>query len=424
VVDIETGDLLKEFVFSDGFDIGNLSDLQDFYDKIANGDTGGWEGNFSGGGYTGGNGWAWGNPNLPANGWRCRERRDNVQEPLVVPTEMFETCVITEDASTYEKKCCWKNGGGASVANCNGAGNCMYEYIKDKTGPGGVSLKIKGLGCQAMGMKGDGIALQMAEDYKPMSVAATPVAYNTTLGEFITRVFVPTTTGVIYRVDLANGEYDNRPRPPAAEGSLVGPYSVGAGADMVTYNWKATKWWDDPANSRPIMVKPSLAMSYERDLVVFYGTGVNDSLAWTDTKDYLYAVKEVRDPTTHKIKDTGEYFESETESKLEFSTAERLFGKPLVVAGKVYYTTYTPNSDECEPGDGALYKTPFDKYTSNASLSESSDLEKKPPPLPPKMISTPTGPAVVAGAGTEMHKISTGTDLEPASHVLHWGKIL
>ena len=196
------------------------------------------------------------------------------------------------------------------------------------------------------------------------------------------------------------------------------------------HDWKVTKWWPKPPQDdlgRPIQVTPTLAMSYERDLVLFFGTGVIDSLEWTDSQDHLYAVKEERtlDASTgyYDVNDTGEWFIDETHSRFTgFDTSERLFSKPLVVAGNIFFTTYSPNPDECLPGDATIYGMRFDNLFDDIIFEEKKEMSST--PSAPAMLWTPTGPEVVVQRATRVEKLGLTNPIEPASHIVHWGKVL
>jgi hypothetical protein len=154
---------------------------------------------------------------------------------------------------------------------------------------------------------------------------------------------------------------------------------------------------------------------------------VIDSLEWTDSQDHLYAVKEERnlDAATgyYTINDTGEWFIDETRSKYtDFGRSERLFSKPLLVAGKIFFTTYKPNADECLPGDAKIYGMYFDNLYDDIIFEEEKTMSST--PSSPGVVWTPTGPEVVVQRATRVEKLGLTNPIEPAAHVVHWGKVL
>jgi hypothetical protein len=427
VIDIETGKLLRRFSFATGADADNLAKLEAYYELIDQGSTAKWGETFKSDDYTGPGGWAWGSDNPGGDGWLCRESRENIQNPPQFPPELMESCVVAQDdAVKYELNCCWKDSGPVDPRDCNpnAVGACYYSYIKYKDVPGGVVIKLKGVNCEhLLSLEKAMFKLSVGESFMLESTSATPAAYNTALGEYVSRVFVPTTKGIVYRVDMAHAEYD----PDADEGEMIAAYTDEGGH---VYDWKVTKWWPkSPQESlgRPIQVTPTLGMSYERDLVLFFGTGIIDSLEWTDTADHLYAVKEKRtlneDTGYYTVNDTGEWFIDKAHSKFTgFDSSERLFSNPLLVAGNLFFTTYKPNSDECLPGDAKTYGMRFDDLNDGIIFEE--EKKQSSTPSAPAMLWTPTGPKIVVQRGTGVEELDLINPLEPASHIVHWGKVL
>lgn len=295
-------------------------------------------------------------------------------------------------------------------------GNCFYVYTKTKGTQGGISVKLKGTGCQLLGLGGDGFVLQVAENFWVESVNATPAAYNSSLGEFITRVFVPTSIGKVWRVDLSVAEYDDN----ASEGNMIASYT----SEDIEYGWSISKdehgdpvpWidtYDYTGTRRPIMVTPALALNYKRNLVLYFGTGVIDDLSHTATIDHLFAVEETRtltsvptgegeyykpDPTGSIYCDEAMYGENcATVNPMAFGTAERLFGKPLVAAGTVFFTTYTPVDDECLPGYSTIYGLRFDDF--NIEVIATEQLPDTGTTSSPTMVWTSTGPVIAIEQG-------------------------
>ena len=433
VVDIENGKLLKKFAFAGEDMQDNLDKLQDYYDRLQSGDTKLWDETFEGGGNDTPNGWAWGAEMLPSDGWFCREHRANIQIPIVVPPEQMTTCHVWQDDDVkYVLHCCCKYDGGTGgcdqtvACNPNAGGSCLYEYTKYKNVPGGLVLKKKG---ECMDDKGN-MELRIAKDFGVESVSGTPAAYNTTQGEFITRVFVPTSKGNIWRVDLSNGEYDET----APEGRMIGPYTAGG----VTYDWDISRdgtgnpvpWFSvndslPQCAGRPVTVTPTLALNYNRNLVVFVGTGDYDETEYYDTQDCFYAVEETRSEISGNflVDPQGSLFG--TPGTILFNTAERLFHKPLVAGGHVVIATYTPNEDLCEPGDAHYYGYRFDDFSPTEKIIDFGETGTGPPQAP-KMMWTPTGPEVVVGISktTGLKRVGIGEHITPAAHVLHWARVL
>ena len=428
VIDIETGKLLRRFSFASGADADILAKLEAYYEQLASDPTSKWKETFQSDDYHGPGGWAWGNSNPGTDGWICSEDRHEIQNPPQFPPELMETCVVVQDdADVYEMHCCWKlNQPDLDPKDCNPneVGSCYYSYLKLKNVPGGVVIKLKGVNCkEILENQKSMFLLNVGEDFVLESSSATPAAYNTSLGEYITRVFLPTTKGIVYRVDLTHAEYDQ----DADEGEMIASYTD---ADGNVHDWTVSKWWPKPPDDdlgRPIQVTPTLGMSYERDLVLFFGTGVIDSLEWTDSQDYLYAVKEERtlDAATgyYNINETGEWFVDEARSKFtDFNTSERLFSQPLLVGGKIFFTTYKPNADECLPGDAKIYGMYFDNMYDDIIFEEEKTMSST--PSSPAMLWTPTGPEVVVQRATRVEKLGLTNPIEPAAHVVHWGKVL
>ena len=87
IIDIETGRLLKKFIFTDGIVADAFAALQEYYDRMDAGDTGRWDIAISGGGFEDDPvykgripNWNWGtDKEIIETGWFCREDRDNIQ---------------------------------------------------------------------------------------------------------------------------------------------------------------------------------------------------------------------------------------------------------------------------------------------------------------------------------------------------------
>lgn len=436
IVDIENGKLLKKFTFSGGGNTAsNLEGLEDYYTKLAAGYTGGWGWTFKSDDYSGlgGCGPAWGVEKVPNAGWCCMEDRPDIRHAPYVPPEQMSSCVVAEDSDTkYVLHCCCRYDGATGACNqevnCNpnAVTNCLYEYTKYKNVDGGLVLKKKG-NCINNGGKNNMI-LRIAEDFGIESVSGTPAAYNTTTGEFITRVFVPTSRGNIWRVNLGNGEYDET----AAEGQMVGPYTSGG----VTYDWDVGRdnngnpvpWFDVGTSvaacaNRPITVTPTLALNYKRNLVLYFGTGDSEQTEHQDTSDCFYAVEETRSELdgNFTIDATGQLFGNP--GYLIFSTAERLHSRPMVAAGYVVLATYTPDPDLCEPGDGHYYGYPFDDFSPGEQIVN-VEVEGHPPPV--DILWTESGAEVVTGVSKtgEIQRLGVGEQITPSAHVLHWARVL
>jgi hypothetical protein len=354
-------------------------------------------------------------------------------------------CKIFEDETTYRKECCYNGVNNAGPPDCNGNESCHFKYEKDKTVVGGLEIFLKLEGCHEVCTAVEGcepvpddqqgrFGLTVDDDFVVESVAATPAAYNTALGSFITQVFVPTTGGRVYRVDLNNGEYDKT----ADEGDMIASYTianVGGSGESVEYGWDTNRDddddpipWFDTETGDPIMVDPTLALNYERNLVLFFGTGRTDDLTFTPEKGDFYAVEQEPDTADplYRPKNEGVMFCDTppcTKPTLTFEEeGERLFGKPLVAGGSIIFTTFIPNENSCDVGGGRVYVTPFDDIDDDEFPPK--ELESPGTPSSPSILWTPTGPQVVAQSGASMETINAGKAIQGGARIAHWGKVL
>ncbi len=325
--------------------------------------------------------------------------------------------------------------GDPSMASLNAARNCSTRYIEYDDGS--VDFWLKTEGCFLLDDKpeeGGRLCFHVGGNFALEGVAAHPAAYNTTFGEFITRVFMPTTGGLIWRMDMANGLYD----VTADEGAMIEDYTDdGSGAD-VDYAWKASEFFDmttvpDPENDpvkiakRPIMAPPALAMTHSRSLVLFFGTGRTDDLEYYPDRDYFFAVEEAVD-ADDKPTGFGELFHKDgaaAGTAMKLDDGERLYGKPLVVAGKVVMTTFIADPDLCNEGGGRMHIFNYDETPADTSgVIQTHTMVGEGTPSPPTMVWTPQGPVVLAQMGAGVEVLPVANQIKPTAHALHWGQVL
>jgi hypothetical protein len=432
VVDVETGRLLRRFLITDTVGQGNLDLLDQFYAELAdctvNGNCNSW------------NHWGAGN-NFGAADWDCSEKRASVENSPIVPPELVEGayCTITDDDNVYRKECCYNPS--STSCHANGLTSCYYFYEKKKDVPGGLTIIIKTEGCALVpdhDQRGR-LEVNIADDYFLESVASKPAVYNTTLGEFITRVFVGTTSGKVWRVDMNNALYNGAGKESPANDTerLIKEYTF----DSTDFCWdmgrqdedscnpaKAPVPWfdmvrDDPlaSGARPIMVDPVLALDYNRELLLLFGTGYTDNLQYTNTNDYFYSVREAHKPATFELEPIGQIASRKTLP----NTAERLFGRPLVAAGNVFFTTYVPIDDECLPGYARMYGWRFADFDDPGNPIAGQTLAGTVgTPSAPSMAITEHGPVVVVQQGANVTGVKVDNVIKPTAQPLHWGKVL
>ncbi len=143
--------------------------------------------------------------------------------------------------------------------------------------------------------------------------------------------------------------------------------------------------WYDPLNgtdgSNGVGARPEVyyaaTTSWRSDgsLGVYWGTGTPFNRDGTDT-GYFFAMYDA-DPTSctstaQPITCNG------NDGYLPLDSGEGLTSDPLVYAGVVYFTTYTPNADRCEDGTGKVYGIKFDDCspgidTNGDGVADSSD---------------------------------------------------
>ncbi|MBN2493540.1 MAG: hypothetical protein JXR96_03020 [Deltaproteobacteria bacterium] len=315
-------------------------------------------------------------------------------------------------------------------------GNCSYQHAEYEDGSVYHWLKTEGCWLEPDNDKKGKLSFRIGGKFTVESAATRPVAYNTTLGSFISRVFVGTNTGKIYRIDMANGLYDLS----QDEGEMIESYDV----DEITYGWDSSIFFDitevdepetptEKIAARPVMAPMSLAMSYEQDLVLFFGTGRTDTLEAYPERDYFLAVKEIKDadgvPTGE-----GEFFYGKDEldnptgcGLLKFDENERLYSKPIIVGGTAIITTYTADDDKCDRGSGTIYVFPF----SDIPDVPDSAPQKIPVtvttggPAQAQLAWTPAGPQVLVQQKEAVGRIDLGNRAtEPGHHILNWSKVL
>ncbi|HOX45751.1 MAG TPA: PilC/PilY family type IV pilus protein [Myxococcota bacterium] len=419
VIDVETGKLLKRFVVSNAVPASNQAMLDDFYDALANNPTGNWNAS----------------PRFEGEGWTCDEKRDEVQNPPYVPDDLLDHCTVVDDAVHYLKECCYNPGNGDLT--CNGTTPCHYTYEKLKGVPGGIYIFLKTEGCALPGPFGKGrFELDVDDDFMIESVAGTPVAYNTSLGEYITSAFFPTTKGRVYQVGFETALYKDdglETEKSVVSNMLIQPNVAGA----TTYLWDVGRVENDPTKPpspwfdmqrdagltpRPIMVPPTLALNYERNLVLFFGTGENDTFEVRTAQEYFFGVEQTLsgDASSYRKPDALGFLDPKMFTLL--GAGERMWGKPLVAGGNVYYTTYISNANRCDQGTGKLYGLDFADFTDQVIPPWEPPTKGPPPPL--TVVFTPDGkPKAREMVGTDVYTIDI-PGLAPSAQMSSWGRVL
>lgn len=418
-IDAETGELLRKFYFTDQ----DLSQLQawidDYYSQPDGSNWNHWglgvefdSGDFD---------WAAG------TGWNCREQR-NVGEQITPPPGLIDPafCDVTNNVGPikYQQNCC-HNGGPAPNTKCVNMGvpgPCHYTYTEYADGAIKLFVKTNGCGGSANAM----FEVEIARDFRLKSVAAQPVAYDTTLGEYLSRVFVATSDGEIWRINTNIAQYD----PTKPEGQKVEAYT----ADPLK-DWKKDLWFNPtdgaqmvPAGfaampRRPFMVAPALALNRARHLLLYAGTGQLDNLDLVPgQKDYMYLVEE----DVQFDGGLGVYVPKPKGTprsvKANFADSERLFGQPLVANDTVYYTTFTPSSSACSKGTGKVYVQKYEDLLDD--IMPAINMGSSGTPSAPTMRWTSTGPEVVVQQAGVVTKLPGVTPIAPVSNVIHWTQVL
>jgi hypothetical protein len=463
VIDVETGKLLEKFRFGPGgASADNEELLQNYYDSLAicqakleaNPDDtcDSWEGVFSSDLYPGNLGWAWGNDGVVDGQWACREHREHVQISPGPPPGILENCtVLTNTPTLFEKKCCFykdlpctkEQDCGYTKAECvdgkctcdpedNSIGPCHYSYVVHYDANGDIesaNLRFKGDNCPDWDIANDHnrIRLELGTGFNIEAVAGTPAAYNTAFGEYLTRIFLPTTTGNIWRLDVGNGKYDKARFTDTdyGEGDIIGPYTVSGGGTSITYDWEvgSSPWYSVP-DHRPIMTEPTIALDYERNLVLFFGTGDTANLenVADPPTEYFYAVQETRTEDSEGFMlpdDTGTDFHPRMELP---DDGERIYGAPLVLGGNVFFTSYVPVNDLCLPGSSYTYGMTFDTFEGifdgqkRVSAGEGTA-------SPPALQWNPSGEsAAIVQVKDTVKRIPVS--IRSTAQILQWGKVL
>ena len=326
-----------------------------------------------------------------------------------------------------------------SQNSLNASRSCSWRYIEFDDGS--VDYWLKTQGCWLVPEEERGrLCFHVGGNFNVNGVAAHPVAYNTTFGEFITRSFMPTTGGVIWRLDMSNGLYDDT----ADEGMMIAVYTD----NDVDYGWGATKFFDvssvpDPEDDsinipkRPIMAPPALGLTYNRSLVMFFGTGRTDDLEYYADRDYFFAVEEVLNDEgkpdvvldeNGKPLGFGKMFNRDgaaAATAMKLDDGERLYGKPLVAAGKVILTTYMAEPDDCDSGTSRMHIIDYDNVPADtATTIWTYPLNARGTPSAPSMVWTPTGPVILAQVGAGVEVLPVADHIKPTAHALHWGQVL
>jgi len=109
---------------------------------------------------------------------------------------------------------------------------------------------------------------------------------------------------------------------------------------------------------------------------------------------------------------------------MELNTAERIFGKPLVVSSRVFFTTFEPSNDVCSAGTGRLYGYRYDDFNQQIILTQEEGIVR-----PPQIIWTPRGAIAASGTGDEIkpaedHDNPGEETLVIGAKVMHWARVL
>ncbi len=411
IIDVETGKLLRKFLFSNAVSEDSADMLEKYYKILSTNPSA----NFN----------CWGKC-FSGEGWSCDEKRNTVSKKPYLPEELLKHCVEYEDDIIYEKECCYTPSTGDGKCPASGYSPCYYKFSKKKGVPGGLDIELKTEGCALVPNDEESrFHLDVADDFWVETVASTPVAFNTSLGQSISRVFVPTTRGNVYRIDVRNAEFN----PDAPEGEMVGSYTSGS----IEYDWSVSLWYDMTKNDmnsstavrprRPITAKSTLALNYAGNLVMFFGTGETDSLEFKDAQDYVFAVEEWRDYDAEGYyvpQPVGKLF---TQPLVLPEKDERVFAKPLVVAGKIIFSTYRANPDVCNTGVANVYVYPFDNFDPGELIFQKT-MKQTGTPSAPAIVWTNRGPKVVIQQGTKQEILPLGEQDLNVSYVFSWAKVL
>jgi hypothetical protein len=430
ILDVETGELLRKMVFTDMANIKTLeTELGAYYNQLEATPKSQWNKwgaqDFRSGDYN----------RTSGDGWRCEESRTEIQTPpeipaglLVPPVETsdpdfskYDFCDVAVDTGgiAYQRWCC-SDADKHKCANMNANNACLYKYTEYKNGD--VEVLLKTDGCYLVNAHRQGkFHVWVGRNFTVESSAATPVAYNTSLGEYLSRLFVVSTRGKVWRVDVANAQYEKN----ADEGQRIVPHHDDANKD-----WSVSLWFDPTdstfmgtkpvqPNMRPVTVTPSLALNYRRNLVLFYGTGSIDDLEYKPgQKDYFYAVEEVRkksDPT--QFEKRGELVDQIT----SFDDSERLFGKPLIVGGRVFFLTYLPQHGLCQSGVSRVYDLDFEDFDRDGAIVHKEEFKKKAKGPSLRWIEKGAEVSISANGKTE---IINSIQILQVARPMFWGKVL
>lgn len=423
VVDIQTGKLLKKFIFSNAVPSHNQTKLDNYYDQLANMPNNPWNVYGVGARFSGA-------------GWHCGEKRKEIDEINFIPEELLNHCTVEDTETLYRKQCCWNPG--TSSDSCAGLTTCHYIYEKKKNVPGGlyVFLKLEGCGLPGVDQNFGRFDFRLEDDFSLESVAGTPVAYNTNVGEYITRVYFPTTAGRVYRVDFGTAKYNAAGNE--AERVLEANMLIQKNDDFGnTYRWDVGRLGGDPSAApdpwfdmqrddgrvpRPIMVAPTLAMNYERELMLFFGTGETDTLEYRTASEYFYGVREALEyDAIDKVLKPKARGELDTNMRVDFRLGERMWGKPIVAGGDVYFTSYRANPNRCVEGSGAFYGLSMGDLQEAAIPGGRIDFPGSTPSA--KVVWSPAGAQVVIQTGTTILTVDVA-GVQPVAQMMHWGRVL
>jgi Neisseria PilC beta-propeller domain len=114
-----------------------------------------------------------------------------------------------------------------------------------------------------------------------------------------------------------------------------------------------------PGNRRPeVFYAATTSWMDDGALAVYWGTGTPFDRSGTDA-GFFFAMRD-EDPTDCSSKATPITCDGNAGYFPLPNSGEALTSSPIVYAGVVYFTTYTPNGDQCVNGDGRLYGLYYD----------------------------------------------------------------
>lgn len=133
--------------------------------------------------------------------------------------------------------------------------------------------------------------------------------------------------------------------------------------------------WYDPYDGSPgdsgsaIGARPEVfyaataAWLQDGNLGIYWGTGTPFSREGSSNTGYFFAMYDANPTDPNSVAQPIPCYTDSTTANdgyYPLASGEGLTGEPIVYAGVVYFTTYTPNSDRCEVGTGKVYGLRYD----------------------------------------------------------------